>query len=191
MRIFKFLFIIFAFFLAYVFSDNVKGYFKFKEYCKKEAGFHFYKPIVKKSAWFVPSRADAMEISALKDVSFARYKDGDEYFDVKYNSGKPYELTSFEVSPSDMSMKTAYKLVNISKAIHGEQRLSVSGREVVDESGGKVLSFYMFSYANFDRDYTPLDMNPYLLCDSPVVSDRLTYDDYWAAFNSAFIQQED
>lgn len=188
MRIFKFLFIIFAFFIVYIFSDNVKGYFKFKEYCKKDAGFRFYKPIVKESAWLVPSRAEAMEIAALTDVAFTRYKDGDEYFDVKYISGKSYEFTSFEVAPSDMSMKTAYKLVSISKAIHGEQRLSISGREVIDESGSKALGFYTFSYEKFDRDYTPLDMNPYLVCDSSVVSSRLTYDEYWAAFNSAFIQ---
>lgn len=188
MRIFKFLCIIFAFFLVYVFSDNVKGYYKFKEYCKKDAGFRFYKPIVKESAWFVPSRTDAMEIAALKDVSFARYKYGDEYFDVKFISGKPYEITSFEVTPSDMSLKTTYELVNFSKAINGEQRLSISGREVIDESGDKAIGFYKFSYAKFDRDYTPLDMNPYLICDSSVVGDRFTYDEYWAAFNSAFIQ---
>lgn len=188
MRISTFLLIITTFSLIYIFSDNVKGYFKFKEYCKKDAGFRFYKPIVKESAWFVPSRADAMEISALKDVSFARYKDGDEYFDVRYISGKPYEITSFEMTPSNMNMKTVYELVNVSKTIHGEQRLSISGREVIDESGSKALGFYTFSYEKFDRDYTPLDMNPYLVCDSSVVSNRLTYDEYWAAFNSAFIQ---
>jgi hypothetical protein len=133
-------------------------------------------------------RADTMEIAALTNVSFVRYNDGDKYLDIKFISGKPYEFTSFEVISSDMSIKTVYELVNISKAIHGEQRLRISGREVIDESGDKVLGFYRFSYAKFDRDYTPLDMNPYLICDSSVVSNRFTYDKYWAAFNSAFIQ---
>ena len=49
------------------------------------------------------------------------------------------------MAPSDLSIKTTYELVNISKAIHGEQRLSISGKEVRDKSGGKALGFYKFS----------------------------------------------
>lgn len=175
-------------FFGVFFFDNIKGYYRFKQYCENEAGFKLYKSVELNRGWLAPTKSGAMEIAFLDGVSFSRYKDIDsnQYFDVKYLSGKSYDINSFAISPSDKNIKTDYTWKNFSKDIPGEKRLSSSGIEVFDGGGNKMFGFYKFSYEKYNREHLPLDMNPYIICDSSKIGDRYSYDERISLLKSAF-----
>jgi hypothetical protein len=171
-----------------IFFDNIKGYYRFKQYCESEAGFKLYAPVEPNRGWLAPTRSEAMKIAFLNGVSFSRYKDIDskQYFDVRYVSGKPYDINSFVISPSDESVKTDYRWEYFSKDIFGEKRLSSNGSEVFDGDGKKMFGFYSFSYEKYNRKYLPLDMNPYIICFSSEIGDWYSHDERIALLKSAF-----
>lgn len=187
---FKFITVIFGVPLVFgiIFFDNIKGYYRFKQYCESEAGFRFYKPVEPNHGWLAPTKSGAMEIAYLDGVSFSRYKDIDsnQYFDVKYVSGKPYDVNSFSILPSDTSIKINYRWESFSKDVSGEKRLSSSGSEIFDLNGNKMFGFYKFSYEKYNRKYLPLDMNPYITCDSSKIGERYSYSEWIALLKASF-----
>ena len=148
------------------FFDNIKGYYRFKQYCEKEAGFKSYQKLDRDHGWLVDELGDPMAIAYLEGVKFARYKDylTEKYFDMKYVSGDPHKKGSFSIVESNLNEDVKYRWVNVSHFIGGEERLSKFGNELIDNEGNKILGVYEFSYAKFDRKYTPLDMNPVSRC---------------------------
>jgi hypothetical protein len=188
MKILKFLTIVFILFFGYVFSDNVIGYFRFQEYCEKEAGFKLYQKLDGNQGWLVDELGDPMAIAYLEGVKFARYKDHltENYFDVKYISGDPHKKGSFIVGEADLKEDVKYRWVNVSYFVSGEARLSKFGNELIDSKGNKILGVYEFSYAKFDRDYTPLDMNPVSRCPWHYKSQREAFLAWAEQMNSLF-----
>lgn len=170
------------------FFDNIKGYWRFKQYCAKDSGLKIYQKAESDKGWLVDSRSAAREVAVLSGVKFARFKDikTDEYFDVEYISGSVNDNSSFKIGPSDFNIPTEYKWAGFSQVIKGELRLGKYGSELFDNNNNKIMGFYRFSYAKFNRDNMPLDMNPYVICDSPGMASRLTYEEYWAAIKSVF-----
>lgn len=188
MNLLKVLFFVLILFLGYVYSDNVKGYYKFKSYCEKEAGFQSYQKLNRGHGWLVDDLGDPMAIAYLEGVKFSRYKDylTEKYFDMKYVSGDPHKKSSFSIVESNLKEDVKYKWVNVSYFIDGEERLSKFGNELIDNEGNKILGVYEFSYAKFDRKYTPLDMNPVSRCPWYYKSQREAFSAWAEKMNSLF-----
>lgn len=170
------------------FLENIKGYYSFRQYCQKYAGLKIYQKVNPNEGWLVDSRSAAKELAILNGVRFTRYKDikTKEYFDVEYISGKATDNSSFKITSSNFNVSTEYNWVGFSREIKRELRLGSHGNELFDNDGNKLMEFNNFSYAKFNRDRMPLDMNPYLICDSSNIAVRLTSKEYWAIIESIF-----
>lgn len=170
------------------FFDNIKGYYRFKQYCEKESGFKIYEKLNSGYGWLVDDFGEPMHVAYLKGVKFVRYKDKltDKYFDMKYLSGDPHLKKSFHISDANFDEITKYRWTNVSYFVSGELRLSKYGNEVIDDSGKKILGVYEFSYAKFDRDHTPLDMNPVVRCSMHYKSQQEAFDSWVEKMNYLF-----
>jgi len=185
---FKFFIIIISIFLAYVFSDNIKGYYQFTQYCEKQSGLKVYGLLEANHGWMVDSLGDPQSIAYLNGVKFARYRDPktNNDLDMRYISGDPHKTTSFVIEDANLEEETKYNWVNVSYRVNGEERLSKYGNEVIDNKGNKIIGIYKFSYAKFDRDYTPLDMNPVVRCPDYYKSNREAFNAWVQQVNSSF-----
>lgn len=135
--------------LGIVFFDNIKGYYRFKQYCENEGGLRIYQPLEKNVGWQAEDYDAAHMAAQLKWVSFVRYtdkKNGDTY-DLKYLGGYWQSKSSFKKAKSDQTAPVEYQWVNINSFLEGERNLFEFGYEVVDKKSGSVFArYYMYEY---------------------------------------------
>ncbi len=106
----RFLIIISVIFLSIFafFFSNVKGYYRFKQYCEAQGGLRIYEPLERDVGWLAEDNYDAKYLAKLDGVGFVRYKDdnGDDQ-DIKYLRDG-HNDASYTVNASDSSYPTNY-----------------------------------------------------------------------------------
>ena len=151
---------IFPVVIGLYFFDNVKGYYKFKDYCAKDGGFKVYDKFIKNVGWMANDKFDAMSVSHLKYVGFSRYpeiKEDGKFYDLIFKGGNPSSLKSHIISPADRNKYIKYKWKVINMVVVNELRLEKYGYEVLDsENGYLVARYYSFGYSVFNRNATLL-----------------------------------
>lgn len=141
-------------FIGLFFFSNIKGYYRFKDYCEKEGGLRVYEPLERNVGWLAKDKYDGRVVALLTCVGFVRYtdkKDGQTY-DIRYISGDPQDDSSFEKNIADESKLFKYKWLHTSD-LAGELLIGRSGYANTDKL---LVRFYMFGFSWFDTDRTPL-----------------------------------
>lgn len=96
----KFLIIISIIFLSIFafFFSNIKGYYRFKQYCEAEGGLRVYEPLEKNVGWLADDFENARLVALLDRGDFVRYtdKNGREIYDMRYLGGNPVSDSSYE-----------------------------------------------------------------------------------------------
>src|SRR5437868_10592772 len=75
-----FISIIFLSIFAFFFS-NIKGYYRFKQYCEAEGGLRVYEPLERNVGWAAKDKEHAAFTSVLDSVGFVRYIENDKELD--------------------------------------------------------------------------------------------------------------
>ncbi len=146
--------------ICLIFFSNIKGYFRFKHYCEAEGGLRVYEKLERNMGWWAKDKNYAQIAALVNGVGFVRYKDENgNLFDLRYLGGNSQDDNSFETLPANEINNLIYRFEYINGNLPNEIRLGRSGFEISDYTSNKILArFYMFGYANFNRDRTLLDM---------------------------------
>lgn len=152
-------------FIGLYFSSNIRGYYRFKEICEKEAGLHVYQPLERNVGWTVRgNRIYNTEFPVLlKDVAFVRYEDTQNgkygnFYDVyrvpKQKTGDP----GYAQQPADQSKAVVYQYrVQMIDRIPNELRMGARHYEVINLKTGELAVRYSeFGYSKFNVDKTIL-----------------------------------
>ncbi|MFZ5566549.1 MAG: hypothetical protein ACOY95_06070 [Pseudomonadota bacterium] len=147
--------------LVLYFSDNIRGYYRFKEICAKDAGLHVYQPLERNVGWMVSGGRmyDTAIPVNFKEVAFVRYhdeKDGnwyDVYRAPKLKVGDP----GYARQPADLSKPVVYEFRFTQGGLENEVRMGFGVDEVIDLRTSKTAATYkVFSYGKFNPDNTIL-----------------------------------
>lgn len=150
------------------FFDNIKGQYRFMQYCKTEGGLRVYEPLEKGVGWLAKDYSDAKAAAQLKHVGFVRFigfkGDGKEY-DLRYLGNNPQRDESFDKVLSDLSKPIIYEWKFINHRILNELRLSIWGFEIIDIEDQSIASrYHSFSYSQFDRSKSLFDAPSTVYC---------------------------
>ena len=141
------------------FSDNIRGYYRFKEACAKEGGLRLFEPIPMDVGWSADSANDARAAAQLKHVAFVRFvdkQDGKAY-EVRYLKGNPGDDSSYETTSANLAVPVAYAWHWVSENVPGELRMTRSGVRVVNLATGRIaLQWEQIGYSTFDPNRTLL-----------------------------------
>jgi hypothetical protein len=161
------IFLIIPLLIGLYFFDNIKGYYRFKQYCEREGGLRVYESLEKNVGWMADGHWEARAASLLNHVEFVRYRDKNDKknYDLKYLGGDSQRNTSYEIKPEDISKVPIYLWADVSRSVHGELRMRNFGYEISRVSDSKIMArYYSFSYSKLDRDKTLLDMPSNIYC---------------------------
>ena len=143
------------------FADNIRGYYRFKEVCGKEAGLWVSTKLDKDVGWW--SEHDHIGYARIaaesQSVAFVRYRDSKDgnLYDVRYESGSRSDESSYQRVPADLGRPVIYSWKYINEAVAGELRLGRSGYEIRDARSKQLVArFYYFGYSKFAPDRTIL-----------------------------------
>ena len=144
--------------IAAYFSDNIRGYYRFKELCETEGGLKVFHPMQKNVGWVAKKHWGHLSAAHMQNVAFARYVDGDgSEYDIRYRSGPIGDDRSYDITPADKNRPAIYSLVSFSEDVPGASRTSRSGYEVREISSGQVMvRWSQIGYSTFDQDHTLL-----------------------------------
>lgn len=147
------------------FFDNIKGYYRFKQYCEKEGGLKVYQPLEKNVGWLTKDYLYARTISSIDHVDFARYQDDEGVFDLKYKGDKREVDSSYLKTLASDSKTVIYRWDRVNRMVPNELRLARSGYEIFDINTNKLMvRYYYFNYSRFDRSKTILDAPSSISC---------------------------
>lgn len=143
------------------FSNNIRGYYRFKDVCEREAGLRVFSKLKSDVGWWTDEDSISGAISAAVSsrIDFVRYKDSGDgvTYDVRYRGGNREDRKSYERTPADMSKDVRYRWKFVNESVPGELRLGRSGYEIFDLHTGQLAArFYFFGYSKFDQDHTLL-----------------------------------
>lgn len=174
--------------IALYFFENIKGYYRFKQYCEKEGGLKVYEPIKKGVGLLAKDKDEAHSAALLENIGFVRYKDADgNFYDIRYIGGHPQKDSSYERKPSDLSMTLNYewRVINM-KFIH-ESRLGKSGYEIFNITKRVVsVNYSIFHYSKFDRKKTIFDAPSSVGCFDAFSDDYRKLSPLYGEIDSAF-----
>lgn len=134
---------IFAFFFS-----NLKGYYRFKQYCEAEGGLRVYEPLERNVGWVAEDKGLAMNAAMLSDVKYSRYKDtkNSTMYDVEYVGGLVANQSSyrFRIASDD---KPVYLLSESTVYLDQNNRLKKISYLIDNMVGKKVAEFNKFYYS--------------------------------------------
>ena len=146
--------------LLVYFSENIYGYYRFKQYCWNEGGLRVYQKLEKNVGWLANNKRTAMVAAQLDYIPFVRYpvkKENNRFYDIRYIGGHPGKKASYLEVESNMEIPVKYKWVFTSGRLDNELRLTRQMDEIIDIKNGKpLIVFKKFSYSKFDRKNTLL-----------------------------------
>jgi hypothetical protein len=144
-----------AVFVGWYFSDNIRGYYRFKELCETDGGLKVFHPLQKLVGW--RARKGDFSIAAVKNVAFVRYVDRGLEFDARYRSGLVSSERSYDISPAHEGEPILYELRWINERLPDETRMGRSGYEVREIATERLMiRWYQIGYSTFDQDRTLL-----------------------------------
>jgi hypothetical protein len=147
--------------IALFFASNIRGYYRFKEICARDAGVRVYQPLERNVGWTVGGgrMLDTALPVRYPEVAFVRYrneKDGN-WFDVYRVPKLKVGDDGFAQQPADLSKPVIYEYRWHHEVLNDELRMSATLYEVIDLRTSKNAATYTtFGYSKFDRDKTLL-----------------------------------
>ena len=139
------------------FSDNIRGYYRFKEICAKEAGLRVYEPLQKGEGWQASGEIDAGYLLHYYDgISFVRYSDDKKNLQdlVRTTVKKDFSDDGFRPQPVDSSRQPRYVYYEEFKKFDGEVRMNSRISTVTNiQSGKTVVTYQDFTYRLFNPDW--------------------------------------
>lgn len=162
------------------FFSNIKGYYRFKNYCSSEGGLHVYEKLEKNVAWWAKDKYEARELAILPEVGQVFFKDESNKFtyELKYTGGSFQSESSYSVTSADYDKEVRYEWKKVNQAIPDESRLRLYGNEVYKTGSEKpIVMFYAYGYELFDRNKTIFDAPSEYYChvdDSALQLDQLS-----------------
>lgn len=145
--------------LGWIFGDNLQGYNRYQDYCKKEGGLRVFQELERDVGWFASDVHEARTAAALSHVRFVRYREQQtsEEYDLRYIGGPLGLSSSYRAEKADISAEPIYVFRSVSEFIPQERRLRRWGNEVVDIRSNRVVaSYFSFTYSKFDPNRTLL-----------------------------------
>ena len=137
------------------FFDNIKGQYRFMQYCKNEGGLHLYQRVNKNVGWEAKDYSSARSAFVMDYVGFVRYRSEEEnnkLYDLYYKKNESDYGGSFEKYPSDEEKKVKYVWDIEVTYVVGESRLKKTTYMVSDKVSGETkVIFNRFVYSQFDR----------------------------------------
>lgn len=150
------------------FFDNIKGQYRFKQYCNKEGGLRVYEPLEKKEGWEAKDYYSARSALQLKHVGFVRFidiKDNNRLYDLKYTDGNRESDSSYKKFPANESKETSYIWTIETSFVRGEDRLNRTSYKIIDKKNGKLAAIYnRFVYSQFDQNKSLFSAPSYVYC---------------------------
>lgn len=148
--------------LSLYFADNIKGYYRFKELCAKEAGLKVYQPLERDVGWFEASGnlGSVVYMTAYPAVAFVRYqnaKDG-QWYDIYRAKRLKVGDPGYTQQPADLSKPVVYqsRVINIHD-LPNEVRIGSQIMEFIDlRTNQRVASYTILGYSKFNPENTLL-----------------------------------
>lgn len=180
------------------FSDNVRGYYRFKEICAKDAGLHVYQPLERNVGWMVSGGRmyDAGFMAEFKEVAFVRYHNAEDgnWYDVYRAPKLKVGDLGIAQQPADLSKPVVYEFKIVQKDLEDEVRMGATIREFIDLRNSSLVATYkVFSYGKFNPDNTILAAPSGEACPDDVIRTDPTTGKYFPmkidlAISTMFIQ---
>jgi len=143
---------------ALYFSDNIKGYYKFKHLCKTEGGLAVYEKLEPNVGWESSDKYNAYIPAYFKKVKFVRFPDSNnksQLYDMTHISGSRNIRKSYGFSESNLSENIRYRFIYNAEMINKKFLISRTINEIVDvKNKTTVFKFISFGYSMFDRNKT-------------------------------------
>jgi hypothetical protein len=150
------------------FFDNIKGQYRFMQYCKREGGLLVYEPILKDVGWQASDYFEAKSLFILDHVGFIRFqdsRDGSRIYDLQYTTGDREDEKSYIKLDRDESREIKYGWLAKNEHVIGELRLQKTRFEVIENNTKKLLArYYWFTYSQFDQDKSLFSAPSYVSC---------------------------
>lgn len=150
-----------------IFSSNIYGYFRFKNYCSGEGGLRVYESLEKNSGFLADDEWLARTAAQLQHVAFVRYKDKADgsFYDLRYLGGNPNEGRSYEKNLASEPEAPIYKWRFVNAVVPSELRLNRFGYEIYSIKSNHILAqYYMFRYSIYERAHTLFDAPSGISC---------------------------
>lgn len=148
--------------IALFFADNIRGYYRFKEICARDAGLHVYQPLERNVGWTVSGGRmdDTGFMVQFNEVAFVRYhdeKDGN-WYDVYRVPKLKVGDGGYARQPVDVSKSPVYKYeVQLIHDLPGEIRMGATHSDITDLRTGTLAARYSeFGYSKFELRNTIL-----------------------------------
>lgn len=151
--------------IALYFFDNIRGYYRFKQYCEKEGGLKIYQALEKNVGWIAKDYFYARTVASIEHINFVRYQENGDSFDLKYKGTNREVDSSYLKVPASEKTPVIYRWERINHMVPNELRLARSGYEIFNMNTNKLMArYYYFSYSRFDRSKTIFDAPSAVRC---------------------------
>ena len=138
------------------FAVNIKGYYRFKELCAKEAGLKVSQPLERGVGWLAHKNEAGYLLYFYKDIAFVRYVDEAQNQQdlIRTNEKNRPSDNGFRQRPVDITKQPAYEFDKAIGTVSGEDRLTKYQTTVTNLQNGKVSVAYQdFTYQLFSPDW--------------------------------------
>jgi hypothetical protein len=142
--------------IALYFSDNIRGYYRFKEICANDAGLAIYEPLQKGMGWSSSKFDAGYLLNNYDGINFVRFIDDQQSFRdlVRTNARKDFWDDGFKPQPIDITRQPHYSYAAENKKIETEVRLNSYSKIIRSIQNGKVVVMYRdFAYKLFVPDW--------------------------------------
>jgi len=145
-----------ALLLGLYFADNIKGYYRFKELCSKEAGLKVYQPLERDVGWFSDKNESGYLLYSYPSIAFVRYADKAQSFQdlIRTTEKKDSSDDGFRPQPADVSKQPMYVFRKTIEEVSNGSRMTHFKTAVTNlESGQPVVTYHDFTYRIFSPDW--------------------------------------
>ena len=142
------------------FAGNIKGYYRFKELCAKEAGLKVHQPLERGVGWLAEgSLSSAATMTYYDAVAFVRYrnqKDG-QWYDVYRAKRLEVADLAYAEQPADLGKSVVYQRKWSTRPLPEETRMGITREEFIDLRTNQIAASYtQLGYSKFNPDNTLL-----------------------------------
>lgn len=142
--------------LSLYFADNIKGYYRFKELCAKEAGLKVYQPLERDVGWFSDKNESGYLLYSYPGIAFVRYADKAQSLQdlIRTTEKKDSSDDGFRPEPADAVKQPLYGFRKTIEEVPNESRMTRFKTTVTNlKSGQTVVVYQDFLYRIFSPDW--------------------------------------
>ncbi len=146
--------------IALFFSSNIRGYYRFKEICLKNAGLHVYVPLMRDVGWVAREIDAPLLLHFYKEIPFVRHStDGHTFKDLVRTSDRSSASDNgFRTISPDPSKQPIYSYQTVLENVANELRIYKRGAIVTEVASGKVVAtFQDYIYRIFETNWGPAE----------------------------------